>query len=69
MLSDGVWLSEFMSAMITQVFYVKYLDVYAYALMWCLHWLNRPSMLLLLLVFLLRAGKLPSGKHNNTKLT
>lgn len=69
MLIGGVLLLKFMSAMITQVFYVKYLNVCPHELMWCLNWLNLPSMLLLPLVFLHRAGKLPSCKQDNTKST
>lgn len=68
-LIDGVLLLKFMSAMITQVFYLKYVNVYAHVLMWCLAWLNLPSMLLLPLVFLHRAGRLPSCKQDNTKST
>lgn len=56
MLILGVLLLKFMSAMITQVFYVKFRN--AIFLMWCLSWLNLPSMLLLPLVFLHRAGRL-----------
>lgn len=69
MLIDGVLLLKFLSAMITQAFYLKYPAVYAHALMWCLNWLNLPSMLLLPLVFLHRAGKLPSCKQDDQKLT